>query len=398
MLDTATRRGDSKARRRGEKAGQGRGRGSTRGGKRVGGGKEAMSDLNFLSFDSAGYNNQYASVGGGNQGAGAGAGAGIPQPGVGGHQHQQQQQQQNTMGFGMPASAAVGGMPAMNHAAGGFIGQPMGASMSGGMMGPAGADSHPMSLGGFMSVPSGSMGSMSQGNTMNNSAFGPPGTSYSFDDEPPLLEELGIDVGQILRKSTAMLRPHGLPPETLLDGDLIGPVLFCLLLATAHLLAGKVIFGYVLGWSLISSFVTSAVLGMLVPVQANEYETNNNSSDAAAGGVGGVGSMMSGGGGGSKISGTGFRSNNNSNSKVEFGMTASLLGYSMLPMVGGTVIASLLPRGTVSIVAVFLCVIWSATTCSSLLIIVTPSLKSLYWLVLYPCMLFYSVYALLALY
>ena len=312
-----------------------------------------MSDLNFLSFDSGGY----AAAGGSAQGVPAGG-------------------------------------------AGGFDGGPYGAQpggFGGGMMmgGPAppqpGYPHQPQQHQGFapppMSVPvSGTIGSGSMSNS-----FG-PSSGYGFDDEPPLLEELGIDLGLILRKSTAMLRPHGLPPETLLDGDLIGPVFFCLLLATAHLLAGKVLFGYVLGWSLVSSFVTSTVLGMLTPA-----------SDGGGTGAGGVGAGAGGGmeygdGNMGKMTGIGGGSKAAASNSVEFGMTTSLLGYSMLPMVGGTVIASLIPRGPVPTAVVFLCVLWSARTCSSLMTIVTPSLKSVYWLVLYPCILFYSVYALLALY
>lgn len=244
-------------------------------------------------------------------------------------------------------------------------------------------------------VPSGKMvsGGMM---TMSEPGGFNAGSSYSFDDEPPLLEELGIDVGSILRKSTAMLRPHGLRAETLVDGDLIGPVLFCLLLATAHLLAGKVLFGYVLGWSLISSFVTSTVIGMLVPA------TEAGASGAGGGGTavasGAYGDMAMHDGGGRINGGGGSAGAAKLSSKVEFGMTASLLGYSMLPMVGGTVFASVMPRGIISTTVTFLCVIWSSTTSSSLITIVTPALKSVYYLVLYPCVLFYSVYALLALY
>ena len=318
---------------------------------------EKMSDLNFLSFDSGGYAAAGGAAGGGAAGGGAAAGG-------------------TAGGFDGGLYGGGGVQP------GGYGGMMMGGDVP---QQPGYAQQQQQ---GFAQPPM----SVPVSGTMSN-AFG-ANAGYSFDDEPPLLEELGIDLGLILRKSTAMLRPHGLPPESLLDGDLIGPVFFCLLLATAHLLAGKVLFGYVLGWSLVSSFVTSTVLGMLTPA-----------SDGAGAGTGG--NLAYGDGGGAMsghdmgkmtgIGGGGAGKQAASNG-VEFGMTASLLGYSMLPMVGGTVIASLIPRGPVPTAVVFLCVLWSSRTCSSLMTIVTPSLKSVYWLVLYPCILFYSVYALLALY
>ena len=83
--------------------------------------------------------------------------------------------------------------------------------------------------------------------------------SASFDDEPPLLEgapcsacyalllscacdvlrlaaELGIDVPHILRKTRSMLRPFRTDPSLCDDGDLMGPLIFALLLGSAQLL------------------------------------------------------------------------------------------------------------------------------------------------------------------
>ena len=357
-----------------------------------------MADnLNFLSFDSSGYaaagqqHQQQQGVGGpgmGMQGQNLhAAGGGGVAAGNGG------MSAPGGFGFsGMPTAGGFGGGGGTASGGGGGGGMMMGGG-SGGIGQPSGSG---MGLsGGFF--PSGKMSAHGGGGS--GMMMSEPGSSnYIFDDEPPLLEELGIDVGSILRKSTAMLRPHGLRAEALVDGDLIGPVLFCLLLATAHLLAGKVLFGYVLGWSLISSFVMSTVIGMLVPATDAGTGANGVAGVASYGNpamngagmntmAGQMGAVGGGGNGKAVVS-----------AKVEFGMTASLLGYSMLPMVGGTVIASVVPRGVLSTAIVFLCVIWSSTTCSSLLTIVTPSLKSVYYLVLYPCILFYSVYALLALY
>ena len=71
--------------------------------------------------------------------------------------------------------------------------------------------------------------------------FGDPGPSFSggVEDEPPLLEELGIDPGQIVRRTVAMLNPmKRAPAEAAGDDDVAGPLLFALLMGAAHLMRG----------------------------------------------------------------------------------------------------------------------------------------------------------------
>lgn len=62
------------------------------------------------------------------------------------------------------------------------------------------------------------------------------GAPPSFDTEPPLLEELGIDLRHILRKTRSMLRPTGADASLCDDGDLAGPLVFAAALGATHLL------------------------------------------------------------------------------------------------------------------------------------------------------------------
>ncbi|KAK0074246.1 hypothetical protein PV326_012602 [Microctonus aethiopoides] len=74
------------------------------------------------------------------------------------------------------------------------------------------------------------------------------------EDEPPLLEELGIDPDRIIQKTLAVLNPFHRRGQIddanylMQDSDLAGPAAFCLILAAFLLLAGsKAHFGYVYG-------------------------------------------------------------------------------------------------------------------------------------------------------
>eukprot|EP00877_Chromochloris_zofingiensis_P010383 jgi/Chrzof1/5599/Cz16g08200.t1 len=79
-----------------------------------------------------------------------------------------------------------------------------------------------------------------QYNTANYAYAAPPqhvSTAYNsgFEDEPPLLEELGIDVGSILTKTKAILL-HQMKSQSLDDLDMGGALIFVLLLGGLHLL------------------------------------------------------------------------------------------------------------------------------------------------------------------
>lgn len=69
-----------------------------------------------------------------------------------------------------------------------------------------------------------------------------------YAEEPPLLEELGINFDQITQKTLAVVNPLRTTDANILkDSDLAGPLVFCLAFGCFLLLSGKVSFGYIYG-------------------------------------------------------------------------------------------------------------------------------------------------------
>ena len=95
------------------------------------------------------------------------------------------------------------------------------------------------------------------------------GASFGYDpsgiDEPPLLEELGVDFEDIWSKTKLVLTPSfRAVDERLVEGsDLAGPAVFALLLAGALVLRGKLHFGYVYGFGLSSCVTTYVLLNLM---------------------------------------------------------------------------------------------------------------------------------------
>lgn len=69
-------------------------------------------------------------------------------------------------------------------------------------------------------------------------------------EEPPLLEDLGIDLGQIKRKVFSVIAMKKSNKEILDDADLAGPLMIAVLLGVVLLFQGKVQFGYIYGYGL----------------------------------------------------------------------------------------------------------------------------------------------------
>ncbi|XP_015434722.1 PREDICTED: protein YIPF5 homolog [Dufourea novaeangliae] len=175
------------------------------------------------------------------------------------------------------------------------------------------------------------------------------------EDEPPLLEELGIDPKRILQKTLAVLNPFHKRGELddanylLQDSDLAGPVAFCLIFAACLSLADSTAnFSYVYGLA-----VTSCIFMYILL------------------------SLMS-------------RRNN-----ITFSSIASVLGYCLLPVV---VLASssifITLRGPVGSILALLAVIWATLSASRLLIAICGE-ENQRPLIAYPCILLYGAFTLI---
>lgn len=182
----------------------------------------------------------------------------------------------------------------------------------------------------------------------NKSDLPPDSYAGGFEDEPPLLEELGINFDHIYKKTLAVLNPFTVSdPNIVNETDLTGPLCFCLALGGTLLLGGKVSFGYIYGISGLGVVAMYALLNIM---------------------------SMSG---------------------VTIGCVASIIGYCILPMVFLSVSSIVLSlKGLFGIVLSILTVSWCSLSASKLFVC-GLNMDSQQLLVAYPCALLYGVFALL---
>ncbi|XP_022666337.1 protein YIPF5-like isoform X1 [Varroa jacobsoni] len=172
-----------------------------------------------------------------------------------------------------------------------------------------------------------------------------------FDNEPPLLEELGINVNHIWDKTLAVLNPLRKSEATILNEcDLAGPLVFCLAFGCFLMLAGKIHFGYIYGLGLVGTLSLYALLNLM------------------------------------------------SHEGISIGTTVSVLGYCLLPIVllsGFSIVISL--KGAAGTFSALLSISWCAYSASKLFV-TALSMDHQQMLVLYPCALVYGVFALLTIF
>ncbi|XP_060083713.1 protein YIPF5-like [Ylistrum balloti] len=174
------------------------------------------------------------------------------------------------------------------------------------------------------------------------------GGGDNFEDEPPLMEELGINFDHITQKTMAVLNPLKQTDSTIMqDTDLAGPFVFCLAFGGSLMLAGKLQFGYIYGIGVVGCLAMYSLLN-LMSIKA-----------------------------------------------VSGGCVISVLGYCLLPMVilsCSAVVFSL--KGLLGIVLTAVAVIWCSLSASKLFVSAL-SMDHQQPLVAYPCALVYGVFALL---
>lgn len=179
-------------------------------------------------------------------------------------------------------------------------------------------------------------------------AGGAQAGATDFDQEPPLLEELGINFNHIYRKTRCVLNPFAKPHESIVhDQDLAGPLVFCIAYGFSLLLMGKIQFGYIYGITALGCVCMYTLLNLM------------------------------------------------SEKGVNAACIGSILGYCLLPMVMLSFLSALLsvdgmPRLLVSLVFILWCSI-----SASKLFVYALSMSNQQLLVLYPCFLLYGILALL---
>ena len=90
-----------------------------------------------------------------------------------------------------------------------------------------------------------------------------PSSSSSFDEDLPLLEELGINPKDIWQRTLSVSLPFFPLPANEDSSDLAGPFCFCLMLGGLLLLHGKVHFGYIYGFGATSCLLLYLLLNLM---------------------------------------------------------------------------------------------------------------------------------------
>ena len=185
---------------------------------------------------------------------------------------------------------------------------------------------------------------MNSNSYMNN-------TIDDFDNEPPLLEELGIRFDHILAKTQAVIHPRKPMDAHLLDdADLAGPIIYCLVLGGCLLLRGKVHFGYIYGFSMFGCLGLCMILNLL-------HSTG-----------------------------------------LDFWRTCSVLGYSLIPVIVLAAVAIIINlQGIIGTVLSAIVISWS-TFAAVKIFDAKLNLTDQYWLVVYPVSLLYSCFVLITIF
>jgi len=177
------------------------------------------------------------------------------------------------------------------------------------------------------------------------------GMDDNFDNEPPLLEELGIRFDHIWNKTQAVMYPRKKLDEHILDdADLAGPLFFCLLLGSCLLLAGKVHFGYIYGFSVFGCVGMYTILNLL------------------------------------------------HHSGIDFWRTCSVLGYCLIPVIVLAALSITLNlKSTIGYSLSIISIGW-ATFAATRILDAKLVLTEQYWLVVYPVVLLYSCFVLITIF
>lgn len=183
----------------------------------------------------------------------------------------------------------------------------------------------------------------------NQAAYFGTDSSDPYANEPPLMEELEINLEQIIQKTWAVLTFKNLNDNKniLHEPDLAGPLVFLMAFGFLLLLTGKIQFGYIYGLGTLGCLMIYFVVYLMSP------------------------------------------------RNLSFMCTVSVLGYCLLPMVmlsGLSILVNL--KATFGIIFSVVAILWCTIGASNLLVTAIEMTDSRL-LIAYPCGLFYTVFALL---
>lgn len=192
-------------------------------------------------------------------------------------------------------------------------------------------------------------------------------STLGYPGEPPLLEELDINFSHIKIKTLAVLLPsrQGMRGDVsvLNDSDLGGPIVFALLYGVNLLLAGKVHFGYIYGCGLFGTLS----LFSLFRLMSNEPRGGAASPEAKG-------------------------------QELDYLKTTSIIGYCLLPLVLLSLLGIFFTLDNIwGYIVSFVCTLWLTYAASGLFVVVM-NVENSRFLIAYPLLLFYSIFALMAIF
>lgn len=194
----------------------------------------------------------------------------------------------------------------------------------------------------------------------NNSTNAP---TEDFENEPPLLEELGIHFDHILLKTKTVCWPFQrsknvdkteMVNAVVQDAEIVGPICYCLLLGGEMVLAGKLQFGYIYGFGMFGCLAMTLVVNLMAP------------SDA-----------------------------------VSFWVVSSVLGYALIPVnilaLLKIIVINMASMQMLGRLLGVMTVLWS-TTASTRLLEIGCGLREQRYLIAYPIALLYSAFVLITIF
>ncbi|KAH6842721.1 hypothetical protein B0I37DRAFT_382655 [Chaetomium sp. MPI-CAGE-AT-0009] len=223
-------------------------------------------------------------------------------------------------------------------------------------------------------------------------------STEGYPGEPPLLEELGVNVGHIGAKTLAVLNPFSRIDQHLMDdSDLAGPLFFFLLYGTFLLLSGRVHFGYIYGLAVLGSVLLHGILSLMTPPQDIDPSTGAPAGVAAPPSYDHpVSAMGNSNHPANPNAPPGTTGNSGGGSNLTFARSASVLGYCLLPLVATSLVGIFMPMDkpagiTLSSAAIVWCT-WSASG----IFCAVGGMRGMRALVAYPLALFYVGFGIIA--
>ncbi|EGR33339.1 Yip1 domain protein [Ichthyophthirius multifiliis] len=171
------------------------------------------------------------------------------------------------------------------------------------------------------------------------------------DNEPPLLEDLGIDLQSIKQRILIVLKIKQCDKQYLEDTDLAGPILFGFILGFLLMLSGKLHFGYIYGFGISGTIGIYCIMNFL-----------------------------------------------SRNAQIDLYTTLSILGYCIIPLIFLSLFNIFISlQNLFGTIFAILTILWCTSSASNFFVEMIQQ-DHIKYLVAYPTLLFYSIFVMLTIF